>query len=118
MPAYGYLLGLTVLTALVSVLFVWALLRLARLLRRRNRTEDRAPRCGRCGYNLTDVALPRCPECGCAIGFDRTLAELGIEEAEAERHAQQRRRELNGNPVAERLLAGRQAAESESPGAR
>jgi hypothetical protein len=31
-----------------------------------------------CGYILKGVGLPRCPECGRAIGFDKTFEELGV----------------------------------------
>jgi|SRR6266516_4617084 len=31
-----------------------------------------------CGYELVGLEVPRCPECGRAIGFDKTFEELGI----------------------------------------
>ncbi len=47
-----------------------------RTLTRRRR--DAAERKCRCGYILKGLALPRCPECGRAIGFDKSFEELGI----------------------------------------
>ena len=46
------------------------------------RPEQPPPKCHRCGYNLTGLSAPRCPECGCAIGFDKTFEELGLTEEE------------------------------------
>lgn len=34
--------------------------------------------CLRCGYDLTNLCLPRCPECGALTGFRRSASELGI----------------------------------------
>ena len=46
-------------------------------------------RCG-CGYILNNLKMPRCPECGRAIGFDKSFAELGIDEKEVRQHVEPR----------------------------
>ena len=58
--------------------------------------EDKvgSPRkCGRCGYIVTKLSAPRCPECGAAVGFDKTFSELGVDEVEVIRHTDRRRRD-------------------------
>jgi len=35
-----------------------------------------------CGYALVGLELPRCPECGRAIGFDKSFEEMGIDPKE------------------------------------
>jgi len=48
---------------------------------RRKRRFDKHLRC-RCGYVVENLSVPRCPECGRAIGFDKSFEELGISEEE------------------------------------
>ena len=48
-----------------------------RTLTRPSARQIRARKC-RCGYILKGLALPRCPDCGRAIGFDKSFEELGI----------------------------------------
>ena len=68
--------------------FVVALLGMV-LRRRARRREVSKPRVdgGRCvcGYQLVGLALPRCPECGRAVGFDKSFEELGLSEGELRR---------------------------------
>lgn len=57
--------------------------------------------CVRCGYNLSGLSIPRCPECGAAVGFDKTFSELGVDEAEVIRHTDRRRSELTQSEVSD-----------------
>ena len=67
-----------------SIIASW----IARNIDRWQRHErDHRVRCLKCGYDLRGLTLPRCPECGCAIGFDKTFAELGIPEDEIRERA-------------------------------
>ena len=55
----------------------------------RQRADDPVRKCKSCGYDLRGAPIPRCPECGCLAGFDKTAEQLGITEADlrdAERH--------------------------------
>lgn len=36
--------------------------------------------CSKCGYDMRAAPVPRCPECGCLIGFARNPEELGLNE--------------------------------------
>ena len=83
--------------ALIAALVVQALVILAvRLIRLRRQTRhERAtatlpPTCP-CGYELTGLSIPRCPECGRAVGFDKSVEELGLTKAEIARLAEVRR---------------------------
>ena len=79
----------------VGLLFVWGLL--AGWRRVRSRLLGREPavtQTGRvcpCGYTLQGIAMPRCPECGRAIGFDKTFEEMGIDVGAVERHVSGKR---------------------------
>jgi hypothetical protein len=64
-----------------------------RYLRHRRRERNRHRRCP-CGYIIENLTIPRCPECGRAIGFDVTFQELGITEQELQEAA--RRKALQG----------------------
>lgn len=46
--------------------------------------EPGGRRCG-CGYDLRGLILPRCPECGRAVGFDKSFEELGLTPGELKR---------------------------------
>ena len=50
----------------------------ARIKRRRRAARHRNLRCARCGYDLSQTAVPRCPECGALAGFGKSAEELGI----------------------------------------
>ena len=65
---------------------------LRRLVRWAERRElhQTGTRC-KCGYELVGLEIPRCPECGRAIGFDSTFEQLGLSEAEVQRLAETRR---------------------------
>jgi hypothetical protein len=69
-----FLLGLIALICLALWFALWAA---RKWLQKRCGPEDRAARCV-CGYSLQGLTLPRCPECGRAVGFDKTFEELGI----------------------------------------
>ncbi len=44
--------------------------------------DELAVPCAQCGYDLRGGVVPRCPECGCVVGFQKTAQELGIGEDE------------------------------------
>jgi hypothetical protein len=70
---------LGILSAIIAVnVVLWLVSRLlfSRFFRpSKNRAIE--ARC-RCGYILKGLQSPRCPECGRAIGFDKTFEELGL----------------------------------------
>jgi len=73
------------ITSMVGMLAILFLVR--RSVRRMLSSRDDAAaglRCP-CGYPLTNLNLPRCPECGRVIGFDATPEELGLSEEELRR---------------------------------
>lgn len=49
-----------------------------------------------CGYLLVGLEVPRCPECGRMIGFNKPPAELGVSEQEM-RAAAERRKATRGS---------------------
>ena len=90
-PLFWLVVGLT------TVATVWAVVR--RLWRRRlaairRSHAEESVRCWQCGYDVHGLDIPRCPECGCAFGFDRTFEELGLREEDVRQHVQKRRQEL------------------------
>jgi predicted Zn-ribbon and HTH transcriptional regulator len=58
------------------------------------REDDEADRCRQCGYDMRNLDMPRCPECGCARGFDKTFEQLGVDERQVQQHVAHRRRVL------------------------
>ncbi len=98
-------------------LFLVILMLVSLVKSRRSRVliKDRmdTPRlCDHCGYNLTNLVVPRCPDCGKAIGFDKSFEELGIDEAEVIRHAERRHKELDQMQM-EETWEGEETAEKE-----
>jgi hypothetical protein len=83
---------------LITILYIAiVLLRLAMGRKRRRKKAEAAMRgessgrvC-RCGYSLQNLEIPRCPECGRAVGFDVSFADLGIDEHDVRRHIQSKR---------------------------
>ncbi len=66
---------------------------IAGYVRSRVMKKDRmdAPRCcAQCGYNLTGYRMPRCPECGAAVGFTKTFEQLGVDEQQVIQHVEGR----------------------------
>ena len=85
------LLRMILLLANVVLPGVIILIAIGRHLHRRwvkRHSAEQWRRC-KCGYLLVGLEIPRCPECGRMIGFDKTPQELGVSEemmrAEAER---------------------------------
>lgn len=64
-----------------------------------HRPDLPASRCAKCGYDLTGIALPRCPECGCAVGFDRSFADMGVSEEELQALSKKRSSPTDGGDV-------------------
>ena len=90
-PLFWLVLGLiTVTTLWVAVRRLWR----RRLAAIRRLHAEESVRCGQCGYDVRGLDIPRCPECGCAFGFDRTFDELGLSEEDVRQHVQKRRQEL------------------------
>jgi hypothetical protein len=51
----------------------------------------------KCGYLLKNLSVPRCPECGCVLGFNATPEQLGLTVEELERiHTVRERRNRDG----------------------
>jgi hypothetical protein len=75
-----------VLAAVVIPAVVSVSIRVLRLRIRgpRKVQESPTPKCS-CGYDLTGLEIPRCPECGRAIGFDKSFEELGLTQDELAR---------------------------------
>lgn len=71
------LLALVLMGALATQYAIIVFLK--RFMRRRRNVVGR--RCT-CGYLLVGLTVPRCPECGRMIGFDKTPEELGLTEQE------------------------------------
>jgi len=57
-------------------------------LRRLATTKSEPEHRCKCGYIVANLKMPRCPECGCAIGFNKSFAELGIDEKDVRRHVE------------------------------
>lgn len=49
------------------------------------------PRCQHCGYDLSQLELPRCPECGALRGFRVPLTKLGLTEGDVREKFARRR---------------------------
>lgn len=52
-------------------------------------------RCVKCGYVVEKLDIPRCPECGSAIGFTKTFSELGVSDEELETALAKKKRDAN-----------------------
>src|SRR5687767_2545953 len=88
------LIGLTVfllVALLVLMVLAWVLRQVVKAVRGRRPKPASADRC-RCGYELSNLELIRCPECGKVFGFSATPEELGLSEEELRRAAEARER--------------------------
>ena len=65
----------------IGLLAIIGALASRRLGRRPDSQDPLQVPCTKCGYDLRGAPVPRCPECGCLRGFDKTAEELGIDEA-------------------------------------
>lgn len=94
--ATGFYNWLTLLAyLLLPVLAIAIPIALRRMLaRRRARRAARAAvqPCLKCGYELAGLEIPRCPECGTLVGFDKPLDELGLSDEEVRAGFARRRR--------------------------
>lgn len=80
------------------VLMVASLVRRVYRLRKALRAQPDLRRC-RCGYALTGLDIPRCPECGRAIGFDCTFEDLGIAEKDVRDYIERKKQaDASGKP--------------------
>lgn len=96
---------LTQLTLLLSIicaasgvflLFWWWMHRRWKASVRKIETGKQHLMCKRCGYNLAGQVIPRCPECGCVIGFKVGFKEMGVAEDEVIRHVEAKHRGAAG----------------------
>ena len=80
------------LLGVMVVVFVGmvTVVRIVRVRRQWRRKEEEHRRCV-CGYRLQGLEVPRCPECGRAVGFEVGFAELGISEEEMRAGVKRRR---------------------------
>ncbi len=53
-----------------------------RMARRTSIRDASLPKCLKCGYDMRALPFPRCPECGCLLGFRKTAEELTLTEEE------------------------------------
>lgn len=77
---------IALLLAIPAVMLVTMVIRVVarrdRPLAESRGSGDEKRRCLRCGYDLYALAVPRCPECGVMVGFEKTMAEIGLTEDE------------------------------------
>jgi hypothetical protein len=79
----------------IFVFFFVAFISIVRFMRHRKARSNRVDelRCS-CGYILHNLEIPRCPECGCLVGFDNVkLADLGLTEEELRAYREKRNSE-------------------------
>jgi hypothetical protein len=77
---------------IIGILLVIGSVGVARYRRSHRKLHPEVRRC-KCGYALTGLSIPRCPECGRAIGFDRTFEDLGISEEEVRQNVARKQAE-------------------------
>lgn len=80
------LVAVFVATVIVTIAINWCV----RLFLAKRHTRDEGRRCV-CGYLLVGLEIPRCPECGRMIGFNKSPEELGVSEQEMRAEAERRR---------------------------
>jgi hypothetical protein len=82
-------------TSLLAGLFLGLVLAMRQMRRRREARRDllMGHKC-KCGYLLAGLELPRCPECGRMVGFDKTPEQLGLSVPELEAHVAQKQARL------------------------
>ena len=80
------LFAIFALIVLIGVMSWIRTLRRNRALRESGGASEASLRCRACGYIVEKLDLPRCPECGAAIGFRKSFSELGVSDAELQAH--------------------------------
>src|SRR5204862_6222828 len=87
LPWWVYFIVLPIIAMAVAFTLFQVVIPLVRWRVEKGSDRRGMRRCA-CGYILDGLQVPRCPECGRAIGFDKTFEQLGIDEGEVRAYAE------------------------------